>query len=172
MVVLPNSDADSLATESQRAADVTVRTQVRVLYADTDRMGIVYHANYLRWAEAGRGEWMRARGRTYKEVEAAGIYLPLVESHLRYHAPAFYDDILTVETFIVFAQRASIKMGYRFWAEGKPEKPIVTGYTIHALTDAKGRVLRVPKDWYDVFGVDPKYNSDKKEGDDGQKSRD
>ncbi|MBI3072567.1 MAG: acyl-CoA thioesterase [Deltaproteobacteria bacterium] len=154
-----------------KAADVTARIQVRVLYADTDRMGIVYHANYLRWAEAGRGEWMRARGRTYKEVEAAGIYLPLVESHLRYHAPAFYDDLLTVETFIVFAQRASIKMGYRFWVDGKTEKPIVTGHTIHALTDAKGRVLRVPKDWYDVFGVDPKYNADKMEVHDGQKSR-
>lgn len=151
----------STSPVDSKAADVTARHTVRVLYADTDRMGIVYHANYLRWCEQGRGEWMRGRGRTYKDVEGAGIYLPLVEAHLRYHAPAVYDDILVIETRLVYAQRASIKMGYLIWVEARPEKSIVTGYTIHAVTDAEGHVLRIPKDWYGVFGVDPKYNSDR-----------
>ena len=164
MPVLPNSDVDSPPPSDASARGSAVHLKVRVLYADTDRMGIVYHANYLRWAEAGRGAWMRARGRAYRELEEAGYYLPLVESYLRYHAPARYDDVLVVETRIVFARRASIKMGYQMWRDGHPEKPIVTGFTVHAVTDAKGRVLRVPKDWYNVFGVDPNYNGEVNDG--------
>ena len=70
--------------------------KIRVLYADTDQMGVVNNVVYLRWFEIGRAEWLRQHGRPYKELEALGHMLPVVEAHLRYREPARYDDIVDV----------------------------------------------------------------------------
>src|SRR6185436_21096087 len=76
-----------------------VKTDIRVIYGDTDQMGFVYYANYLRFFEAGRNEYLRAKGAPYREVEAElGIRLPVVEATVHYKAPARYDDLLVVET--------------------------------------------------------------------------
>ena len=117
--------------------------KVRVIYGDTDAMGIVYHGNYLRWFEAGRTELFRALGIVYRDLEARGYYLPLTQSYCHYHAPARYDDVIVVETAIAEWGRASIRFNYVIWDEGKTKR-LVEGYTHHAFTNAGGRVVRAP----------------------------
>ncbi len=76
-----------------------VATPIRVIYGDTDQMGVAYYANYLRWFEAGRNEFIRARGLTYREVEERfRLMLPVAEAHVGYRSPARYDDLVAVET--------------------------------------------------------------------------
>src|SRR5205085_10715599 len=72
--------------------------RVRVRYADTDQMGVTYHANYLVWFEVGRTDWLRGSGWTYREMEAAGVSLPVIEVFCQYHQPARYDDELEIRT--------------------------------------------------------------------------
>lgn len=95
-----------------------VRVNVRVIYGDTDAMGIVYHGNYLRWFEVGRTELFRTLGIVYRDLEARGYYLPLTKAYCHYHAPARYDDILVIETSIADWGRASIRFDYVVWDEG------------------------------------------------------
>jgi acyl-CoA thioester hydrolase len=73
-------------------------TQIRVRYAETDQMNVVYHGNYVQYFEVGRAESIRSLGFTYKNMEAAGIIMPIVELHCKYLRPAHYDDLLTVKT--------------------------------------------------------------------------
>jgi len=72
------------------------RTRVRVRYADTDRMGIVYHANYLVWFEVGRTEWLRDAGWSYREIEEGGVSLPVIEAHCEYRQPALPSRVLEI----------------------------------------------------------------------------
>lgn len=120
-----------------------VRVNVRVIYGDTDAMGIVYHGNYLRWFEVGRTELFRTLGIVYRDLEARGYYLPLTKAYCHYHAPARYDDILVIETSIAEWGRASIRFDYVVWDEGGAKR-LVEGYTHHAFTNAGGRVVRAP----------------------------
>lgn len=117
--------------------------RIRVIYGDTDAMGIVYHGNYLRWFEVGRTELFREMGIVYRDLEERGYYLPLTKSYCHYLAPARYDDILVVETAIVDWGRASIRFRYAVWDE-KKTKRLVEGYTHHAFTNARGKVVRAP----------------------------
>lgn len=119
--------------------------KTRVIYADTDAMGIVYHANYLKWLEIGRTEMLREMGIVYVELEATGYNLPLTEIHCHYLAPARYDDFILIETEIEYLKRASIKFNYTIWDENK-EKALVEGYSIHAFTNNKGKIVRAPKE--------------------------
>lgn len=123
------------------AARFEVRPEVRVRYADTDRMGYAYYANYLVWFEVGRGEWMRARGLPYVEVEAEGCILPVVSAEVRYHRPARYDDVLAVRTWIASHGRARVGFGYEVL---RAAELIVSGSTSHACTRADGRIIRMP----------------------------
>jgi acyl-CoA thioester hydrolase len=123
----------------------TYRTKVRVLYADTDMMGIVYHANYLRWFEAARTELLRSMGIIYADLEMKGYYLPVTESYCHYHSPALYDQVLTVEAFIARARRASMRIHYRITKE-QSDVVITEGFTVHAFTDRQGTIVRIPDD--------------------------
>ena len=78
----------------------THQTNYRVIYADTDNMGIVYHANYLKWFEVGRTEMFRYYGLTYKAIEGKGFYLPVSEVYCKFLSPAEYDDVITIETSV------------------------------------------------------------------------
>jgi len=78
----------------------TTETQVRVRYAETDQMDIVYHGNYAQYMEVGRAEGIRQLGFTYKDIEALGIIMPIVEFHLKFIRPAHYDDLLTIKTIL------------------------------------------------------------------------
>jgi len=119
------------------------RTQIRVTYAETDAMGIVYYANYLRWLEVGRTELMRSLGIAYKEMEDRGAFLPVSEVYCKYHAPARYDDILIIETTVDFLRRASIQFSYRILRKSDGTL-LITGSTLHAFVDRGGKIVKVP----------------------------
>ena len=119
------------------------RIETRVTYAETDAMGIVYYANYLRWFEMGRTELMRAAGIAYKEIEDQGVYLPASEVFCKYHVSAKYDDIIIIETSIEFLKRASMQFAYRLRRKADGVD-LVTGWTLHAFTDREGKIVRVP----------------------------
>jgi acyl-CoA thioester hydrolase len=119
-----------------------VSTQVRVIYGDSDQMGVVYYANYLRYFEAGRNEFIRAKGLRYRDFEAKhGLLLPVAEAHVEYRLPARYDDLLVVEVTLAEARRASARFTYRVLRDGEV---VATGHTVHACVDRDGRVKRMP----------------------------
>ena len=119
-----------------------VATELRVIYGDTDQMGVVYYANYLRFFEAGRNEFIRARGMRYRDFEADhGLRLPVTEATVSYRAPARYDDLLTIETSLAQLRRASARFEYRVL---RGEEVLATGATVHACVDLDGRVRRMP----------------------------
>src|SRR5271155_5601112 len=89
------------------------RSRLRVRFCDTDLMGIVHHANYLAYFEAGRVEWLRRRGVTYATWTERGMHLPVVEANVRYRAPARFDDVLHVETSLVQLRALSLRFAYR-----------------------------------------------------------
>lgn len=134
-------------------------TKVRVIYADTDAMGIVYHTNYIKWFELGRNELMRQLGVTYTELEKLGLNLPLTKVSCHYLAPAKYDHLVTVETKFDYIKRASVKFNSKIWDEHQ-EKLLVEGYTIHACTNNEGKIRRIPKLLLDLL---EKYNINKGE---------
>jgi acyl-CoA thioester hydrolase len=119
-----------------------VKTDIRVIYGDTDQMGFVYYANYLRFFEIGRNEYLRAIGAPYREVEAElGIRLPVVEAAVQYKQPARYDDLLVVETLLAQVRRASARFEY---VVRRGEERLVTGHTVHACIDFDGAICRLP----------------------------
>lgn len=117
--------------------------QIRVIYADTDAMGIVYHTNYIRWFEIGRTELLRKAGLIYAQIELQGYNLPLTEAYCHYLLPARYDQIIVLETTLEYLKRASMKFNYVIWDEDK-QKILVEGYTVHACTNTKGKIVRIP----------------------------
>ena len=118
--------------------------EIRVIYADTDAMGIVYHTNYIKWFEIGRTELLRRMGIVYAEMESQGYNLPLTEAYCHYLLPARYDQIIVVETEMEYLKRASMKFNYTISDEDK-EKILVKGYTIHACTNNEGKIRRIPQ---------------------------
>ena len=101
-----NPDDDDILNEWHEAV-------LRVRYSETDKMGVVYHANYLVWFEIGRTEFCRARGFSYRDMEEnENSFLVVAESYCRYKAPAYYDDELVVRTHITELRRRSLRFGY------------------------------------------------------------
>ncbi|HUA93554.1 MAG TPA: thioesterase family protein [Terracidiphilus sp.] len=119
-----------------------VTTQVRVRYAETDQMGIVYYANYLVWFEIGRVEVLRALGLTYSQLENDhSLILPVVDAHCRYRSPARYDDEILIETSPTLLRGSVLKFGYRILRKsggGTEEHELLAeGETVHVVCDAK-----------------------------------
>ena len=115
---------------------------IRVRYAETDQMGVVYYANYFVWFEIGRVELMRALGFEYRELEEQDqCYLPVVEANCRYRAPARYDDVLTLETRVLNQRTSMIRFGYRLLREkrsgSEEQEPLLLaeGETLHVGVD-------------------------------------
>ena len=120
------------------------RFELRVRYSDTDQMGWVYYANYLRWFEVGRAEMLRSLGRTYAEVEEGGTLLPVLEAHCRYFSGARYDDLVVIETGIQEVRKASVTFAYRIVrADGEV---LATGSTRHCFLGRDGKAGRPPED--------------------------
>ncbi len=118
------------------------RTEIRVIYGDTDQMGVVYYANYLRFFEAARNEFIRAKGLRYRDFERDyRLMLPVVEASVEYRRPARYDDLLAVEITLTEVRRASARFEYRVLREGAL---LATGRTVHACVDLEGKVRRLP----------------------------
>lgn len=119
-------------------------TEVRVIFGDTDAMGIVYYGNYLRWFEVGRNEFMRQMNYPYARMEREGNWLPVVEVSCKYKAPARYDDLLLIRTHIKEIKASTIVMGYEIVKKDK-EEICVTGWTRHAVTDASLKPINFKK---------------------------
>lgn len=119
------------------------RPLVRVRYAETDQMGVVYYANYLVWFEIGRTEWLRETGLTYRTMEDEGLSLPVIEAHCEYRQPARYDDELEVRTVgrLVSAVRLAFDYEVVRSADGVT---MAVGHTVHATLDRRGRPVRIP----------------------------
>lgn len=117
--------------------------EFRVIYGDTDQMGFAYYANFLRWFEVGRNEYLRAVGFTYKQLEEAGVILPVVEATCRYHRTAHYDDLLRLEAWIEELGRVRVRFAYRMRRAGEPE-PVASGLTVHASLDHDSKPRRLP----------------------------
>lgn len=132
---------------------------VRVLFADTDAMGIVYYANYLRWFETGRVEVMRRRGMAYRELTGKGIHLPVTQASVRYFSPARYDDLLAIHAEIRECKRASIAFGYRI--EREDGVLLADGETVHAFTDGDGKIVRIPELFFEKTGIRRQPSSSK-----------
>ena len=120
----------------------------RVLYGDTDQMGVVYYANYLRFFEGARNEWIRALGLAYAEIEARGVMLPVLEAGVRYLRPARYDDVLEVHLDVSHT-RVKVRFDYvvKRQAAGAPGtgEALCLGHTIHACVSREGRPTRAPE---------------------------
>jgi acyl-CoA thioester hydrolase len=87
-------------------------TELRVRYAETDQMGVVYHANYLAWCEVGRTEFIRTGGMSYRHMEESGVALAVADASIRFHAPARYDDVVRVETSLTDVRSRSVTFEY------------------------------------------------------------
>jgi acyl-CoA thioester hydrolase len=116
----------------------------RVIYGDTDQMGFAYYANFLRWFEVGRNEYLRAVGFTYKRLEEEGVILPVVEATCKYHRTAHYDDLLRLESWIEELGRVRVRFAYRMHRVGESE-PLATGLTVHASLDHESKPRRLPQ---------------------------
>lgn len=125
-----------------------VSMELRVRYAETDGMRVVHHSQYLVWFEAGRSEWMRHHGIPYGEFEAGGVFVPVIEAHCRYLAPARYDEVITVETRAVEATRATMTFEY---SVHRGEQLLAEGRTVHAFITGDGRPVaparKLPEYW-------------------------
>ncbi len=120
-------------------------TEVRVRYAETDKMGIVHHSNYLIWFEFGRSEFCRARGFSYKEMEEVDNALMVVaESYCRYKAPAYYEDVLTIRTKIEEIRSRSIRFVYEI-IRAEDSSILAEGETLHIVTDHNKRIRSLPE---------------------------
>ena len=130
---------------SSRTSSNSNVTTYRVIYGDTDQMGVVYYANYLRWFERGRGELLRARGIPYVTIERRGMHFPVAELSCRYFRPAHYDDLIVIETRITSVSRASLTFTYRIMREAEAAL-LASGSTKHACVDSQGRIMRIQQD--------------------------
>ncbi len=125
--------------------------KVRILYADTDAMGVVYHGSYIRYLEHARIEYLRARDTIYAEVEAAGYAVPVTELNVRYTAPARFDDVLTLRAGLIEQSRARLVFGYRLTVEPgdrpglETTLPVLRATTGHCcMNPSTGRPVAFP----------------------------
>lgn len=122
---------------------------VRVRYAETDQMGVVYHGNYAQYFEMGRVEWLRNLGVSYKWMEDNGVMLPVVSLEINYKKPARYDDLLRVKT--ILKSQTSVKIEFDYEIYNESNQLLTTGYSMLVFVDMKsGRPI-----------VPPSYVSDK-----------
>ena len=128
---------------------------LRVRYAETDKMGVVYHANYLVWFEIGRTEYCRARGFSYRDMEESeNAFLVVAECYCRYKAPAYYDDVLIVRTHITELRRRSLRFGYEIIRDSDGVI-IAEGETGHVVTNGDGRVRSMPAGFAELLLAPP-----------------
>lgn len=122
--------------------------EMRVRFCETDLMGIVHHASYLVYFEAGRVDWLRRRGVTYSEWASRGVHLPVVDAQLSYKAPLRFDDVMTVATTLSELRAASIKFSYVIT---RGDVRIAEGSTRLACIDSTYKPLRIPGYMRDVL---------------------
>ncbi len=119
-------------------------TEIRVIYADIDAMGIVYHTNYIKWFEVGRNEYLRQLGYPYSRLEEEGVWLPVAAVNCEYKSPGKYDDILLIRTKIKSLGAATVVMAYEILRKSTGEL-LVSGTTKHGITSPELKPIRLKK---------------------------
>ena len=125
-------------------------TPYRITYADTDQMGVVYYANYLKWFEMGRTEFLREVGVPYSSIEEKGLCFPVTEVSCRYYRPAHYDDRLLIETTLTSLGGVTLTFCYRIYRKDD-ELLLASGWTKHACVDLQGEVTKMPPNLKDTL---------------------
>jgi acyl-CoA thioester hydrolase len=125
-------------------------TRLRVRYAETDQMGVVYYANYLVWFEVARADWLRSFGWTYREMEESGLLLPVIEAQCEYRAPARYDDEVEIRTSGRLLSLVRVAFSYEIRL-GADATIAALGRTTHAAKGRDGRPSRLPDRIQEVF---------------------
>jgi acyl-CoA thioester hydrolase len=126
-------------------------TRIRVRYAETDQMGVVYYANYLVWMEVARVDYCKSIGFNYKDMEIAdGIYLAVAESHCRYIGPARFDDEVSILTSVSRASRRLVTFDYEMTCDGRR---LAEGQTRHVFLNREFRPVRLPEKYRILFGM-------------------
>lgn len=120
---------------------ISSQSQINVRYAETDMMGIVYHGSYLPWFEIGRTTLLKEQGLPYRQLEADGFFLPVLELSVKYLRPALYDDMITVVTTMSEKPTLRIRLNYEVL---RGATVLATGQTVHAFIDDQGRPVRPP----------------------------
>ena len=119
-------------------------SRVRVRYAETDQMGVVYYANYLVWFEIGRTDLLRQNGWSYREMEVDGYSLPVIDAQCAYKASAKYDDEIEVRTSGGMLSPVRVKFSYEV-VRAADRRVLATGSTVHATLDRDGKPCRLPE---------------------------
>jgi acyl-CoA thioester hydrolase len=132
----------------------STETRLRVRYAETDRMGVVYYANYLIWMEVGRVALCKAAGFDYRDMENEdGVMMAVAESHCRHRAPARFDDEVIIKAWIEEASSRTVTIAYEMrLAEGGTV--LATGYTRHIYVNTQMRRTRLPEKYHPMFGME------------------
>ena len=125
-----------------------MRHEIRVIFGDTDQMGVVYYANYLRFFESSRAAYWRALGRSYKDLEGAQVALPVIEAHCTYKRPAYYEDLLEVEVTVGQVRAASLRFEYQVF---RGAELLAEGFTRHAVIGPTGKPRALPNDMRDLI---------------------
>jgi acyl-CoA thioester hydrolase len=123
---------------------------LRVIYAHTDQMQVVYYARYFEFIEAARNELLRDCGFAYKALESIGLMLPVVSAHLDYLAPARYDDEILIETHVAKLENVRVTLSYQGFEKLSGGK-LFSGYTIHAFLNKSGKLSRPPAAFIDAL---------------------
>jgi len=118
-----------------------MKHEIRVIFGDTDQMGVVYYANYLRYFESARAAYWRGLGKSYKDLEAWGVALPVIEAHCNYRRPALYEDLLVVDVGVSELRGASLRFAYRVL---RGLELLADGFTRHAVIGTDGRPKPLP----------------------------
>jgi acyl-CoA thioester hydrolase len=129
------------------------RSEVRVRYAETDQMGVAYHANYLVWCEVGRTDYIRNLGVTYAEMERQGVVLAVSDAQVRFHASARYDDVVRIETRLAGVRSRMVTFSYelsRISEGGKAERLATASTALISLDDA-GKPIALPATFRDLL---------------------
>jgi acyl-CoA thioester hydrolase len=128
-------------------------SRLRVRYAETDQMGVVYYANYLAWMEVGRADYCREAGFQYRDMEAEdGVFLAVAEAHCEYRSPARYDDEVLVKTWLEKTNSRMVTFAYEISLAGNPRR-LATGYTRHIFVSKQMRPTQMPTKYRALFGM-------------------
>lgn len=132
------------------------RSEIRVRYAESDQMGVAYHANYLVWCEVGRTDLIRQLGMSYAEMEGRGVMLAVADAHLRYHASARYDDVVRIVTRLTGVRSRMVTFAYdlrRVDARGNDAERLASATTTLVSIDREGKPTALPPEMRDMLAA-------------------
>ena len=136
--------------ENKSTAQV-YEAQLRVRYAETDQMGVVYHSNYIVWFEVGRVEMLRQLGFTYRDMEREDdTHIAVADVHCRFKSPARYDDLINVQTRLINVRESLLHFGYTIVRAGD-RKTLAEGETVHIVVNSQFKRIHLPKKYMAAF---------------------